>query len=340
MKRVIITLCSVMFSVVVLAQNNTKISVSAIPIDDPTIPQPSIAMLTNKMRTIAIQNGYGEMQEQRFVLTASVDITEKGYNSAGMLMQKMAITFFIGDVLENKLYSTATVNTMGVGQSDIKVYNMAFQKIVPSHTEIKKMLDDANKQILDYYTTHYSDLISETNRLVEMGQYDEAITKLINVPSICTESFNDAQNRSIEIYRKKMDVLASQQKAKTDKEGLVLIQQAKAAWNSKQDYESASNALALLAQIDPEAGCIEQANEFIQTINAKLRTDERNKAAAEAAIAKRNWEFKMRQYEDNLEMAKQKQADKAAILGTLANRFGKFDINIQKQQSKNWSLGK
>ena len=93
-----------------------------------------------------------------------------------------------------------------------------------------------------YYTTHYSDLISEVNRLVEMGQFDEAITKLITVPSVCVESYNDAQNRSVEIYHKKMNALAAQQKAKTDKEGLVLIQQAKAAWSSKQDYESASNA--------------------------------------------------------------------------------------------------
>ena len=137
-----------------------------------------------------------------------------------------------------------------------------------------------------------------------------------------------------------MNALATQQKAKTDKEGLVLIQQAKAAWSSRQDYESASDALAILAQIDPEAGCIEEANEFIQTINDKLRTDERNKAAAEAAIAKRNWKFKMRQYEDNLEMAKQKQADKTALLGTLANRFGKFDIAIQQEKTSRWGRAK
>lgn len=329
-----------MFCGAVLAQSDAKIAISAVLPNDSTIPQASMGMLANKMKAIVLQNGYGDMTEQRFVLTASVDITEKGYNSAGMLMQKMAVTFYLGDVLENKLYSTATVSTIGVGQSDIKVYNMAFQKIAPTHPEIKEMLDDANEQIVDYYTSHYSDLILETNRMVEMEQYDEAITKLITIPSVCTESFNDAQNRCVEVYYKKMDALAAQQKAKTDKEGLVLIQQAKAAWFSKQDYESASNALDILAQIDPEAECIEQANQFIQAINDKLRTDERNKAAAAAAIAKRNWEFKMRQYEDNLEMAKQKQADKTTIQEALVERFGKFDINIQRNQSKNWSFGK
>lgn len=340
MKQITALFFSLFMSIVSVAQETPRIAISAVLPDDASIPQASINMLQNKMKTIITQNGFADESEQRFVMTANIDILEQGHNSAGMLMQKMTVTFYVGDILENKIYSSAVVNVLGVGQSDIKAYNMAFQKISPSTPEIKQALSEANRKIVDYYTTHYSDLVSEVNRLVEMEQYDEAITKLITVPSVCEESYNDAQNRSVEIYHKKMNALAAQQKVKTDKEGLVLIQQAKAAWSSKQDYESASNALAILAQIDPEAECIGAANEFIQTIHDKLRADERNKAAAEAAIAKRNWEFKMRQYEDNLEMAKQKQADKAAILGTLANRFGKFDISIQKEKTSRWGRAK
>ena len=340
MKKFTALFLSLFLSFVSFAQETPRIAISAILPDDASIPQASINMLQNKMKTIITQNGFADESEQRFVMTANVDILEQGYNSAGMLMQKMTVTFYVGDILENKIYSSAVVNVVGIGQSDIKAYNMAFQKISPSTPEIKQALSEANRKIVDYYTNHYSDLISEVNRLVEMEQYDEAITKLITVPSVCGESYNDAQDKSVEIYHKKMNALATQQKAKTDKEGLVLIQQAKAAWSSRQDYESASDALAILAQIDPEAGCIEEANEFIQTINDKLRTDERNKAAAEAAIAKRNWEFKMRQYEDNLEMAKQKQADKTAVSMALAERFGKFDISIQKEKTSRWGRAK
>ena len=336
MKRFLIFTLILFSSIGVFAQSDAKIAVSVVMPDDATIPQASMSMLQNKMKAMVVQNGYADMAEQRFVLTVSVDVLEKGYNSSGMLMQKMAVTFYIGDVLENKLYATTTLNTMGIGQSDIKVYNMAFQRLSPSAPQIVQMLEQANRQVVDYYTTHYPNLITEINRLVEVGEYDNAIAQLITVPSICQESYKDAQNRCVEIYKKKMEALAVQQKAKTDKESLVLIQQAKAVWSSKQDYETASQALALLAQIDPEAGCIEQANEFIKTINDKLRVDEQHKAAQEKA----NWEFKMRQYEDNLAMAKQRQADKAAILGTLANRFGKFDINIQKEKTSKWGIAK
>ena len=215
MKRFLIFTLVLLSSIGVFAQSDAKIAVSVVMPEDATIPQASMSMLQNKMKAMVVQNGYADMAEQRFVLTASVDVLEKGYNSAGILMQKMAVTFYIGDVLENKLYATTTLNTMGIGQSDIKVYNMAFQRLSPSAPQIVQMLEQANRQVVDYYTTHYPNLIIETNRLVEVREYDDAIAKLITVPSICQESYKDAQNRCIEIYKKKMEALAVQQKAKT-----------------------------------------------------------------------------------------------------------------------------
>lgn len=347
MKRITIIFLSLFLCFASFAQETPRIAISAILPDDASIPQASINMLQNKMKTIITQNGFADESEQRFVMTANVDILEQGHNSAGMLMQKMTITFYVGDILENKIYSSAVVNVLGVGQSDIKAYNMAFQKLSPSTPEIKQALSEANRKIVDYYTNHYADLETETNRLVEMGQYDEAMTKLVTVPNVCVEVYNKAQDRCVEIYFLKMAALEAEQKARAEeeraameKESLSLLQQAKAVWSSKQDYESASNALSILAQIDPYASCLDQANALMEEISSKLRTDEHNKAAAEAAIAKRNWEFKMRQYEDNLAMAQQKQADKAAILGTLANRFGKFDISIQKEKTSRWGRAK
>ena len=265
MKRILILLSAIFMCLNLLAQNVSQLAISAVLSDDTTIPQSSANLLLNRLKSAIVQNGFLETDNQRFVLTASVDIIEKGTTSAGMLMQKMAITLYVGDVLENKIYSSHTINTVGIGQSDIKAYNMAFSKVVPS--PIKPLLEQANNRVMEYYTSNYPTLETEVNNLVETGQYDEAISKLINVPTICSEEYAKAQKKCVDIYYKKMEYLAQQQKAKTDKEGLVLIQQAKAAWSSRQDYESASNALALLAQIDPSAGCLETANAFIKEIN-------------------------------------------------------------------------
>jgi hypothetical protein len=56
-------------------------------------------------------------------------------------------------------------------------------------------------------------------------------------------------------------------------------------------------------------------------------------AEAKAAAAKARWEFEVKQYEDKMALERQKQADKAAILGTLANRFGRIDIGFKKDKA-------
>ena len=96
-----------------------------------------------------------------------------------------------------------------------------------------------------------------------------------------------------------------------NKQGLVLLQQARSAWAVKHDYECAHAALNLLSQIDPYAACRADADVLLKDINNNLRAQEKARAEAEAARARAEWEFKMRQYEDNLTMTKQKQADKA-----------------------------
>lgn len=347
MKKFITAISAILFGMGVFAQDDTRISISSVLPDDTGIPEESLSMFQNKMKAIVLQNGYADEIEQRFVLTASVDVIEKNRNFNGALMQKMAVTFYVGDVLENKIYSTSTINTVGVGQSDIKVYNMAFQRLSPSAPQIVKMLDDARAQIVDYYTNHYDDILVEVNRMVKMGDYDGAMTKLVTIPSVCKETYKAAQDYCVDIYLKKVaaEKVARQeqmaaQKAELDHQGRVYLQQAKAAWASRQDYETASAALDILAQVDPAAECIEECNEFIRSISDKLRADEKKQAAAEAAAAQRNWEFKMRKYEDDLVYKTQGQANRAEIFGVLANRFGRVDITYQKDKTKRWGVAK
>ena len=87
--------------------------------------------------------------------------------------------------------------------------------------------------------------------------------------------------------------------------------------------------MAVLMDVDPNAKCSKDADQLAAEISSKLRKDE----AAKAAAAKAAWEFKVRQYEDKYALDVQKQADKAAILGCLANRFGRIDIGIKKEKA-------
>jgi hypothetical protein len=179
-------------------------------------------------------------------------------------------------------------------------------------------VNKAKEDIISYYTNNCQFIIQEADRMIGMQQYGEAIAALVAVPNVCTECYTACQTKAIDIY-----------KIQIEHEGKQLIQEARNAWLVKRDYDCAEKALDILAKVNPDAQCQSEANLLIDEINTQLRKIE----AAEAAAAKARWEFKVKQYEDKMALERQKQADKAAVLGTFANRFGRIDIGFKKEKA-------
>lgn len=339
MRKLFVFIIAVMFTALTsMAQidDAKRISISAVQPEYDNIPEAARANLETKMQRIISASGLGSNADTRFILTAKVDVIDKGVTTSGMILQKMEVTFIIGDVIEEKIYGTNTVNIAGVGETEVKAYIKAFQNIRP----MNEFFMTAKDAIVDYYTNSCQTIITDANRMAKMQQYDDAITNLVTVPNVCEDCYNTCQDRAIEIYNEKVEVEVEANRAAVDNEGLVLIKQARSAWMARQDYESAQKAMDLLAGVDPNASCSKDADALVDEISAKLRADEAKAEAkqearekAEAERAKAEWEFKVRQYEDKNALDWQKQADKAAVLGTLANRFGRIDIGIKKEKA-------
>ena len=325
MKKIILLLVGLfsLFSVYAQTDGEPQLSVTPIMPEYGDIPTEAQNFLLTKLQRVITSNGMVENGGERFVLTPRVDIIESGVTSAGMILLKMDVTFLLGDVLEDKIYGSATVPTTGIGDSETKCYVKAFQTLRPNHPELVKMFASAKEAIISYYNDNSESIIGEIDRMVVMGQFDEAMTKAITIPSICGEIYQQCQNKALEVYEAKK----AADKEEVNKMGLFLLQQARSAWAARSNYESAEEALDLLAQIDPYADCRSQADELLAQINNKLRATEQAQ-----------WEFTLKKYEDKLAMEKQKQADKTAILTALVGRFGKIDIGIQKEQTKRWGF--
>lgn len=324
MKKVIFLLIALVSFGSAIAQetSSNKISISAVQPQYPDIPEEARANLETKMQRMISANGLTSSAADRFILTARVDVTTREINTKGLIIQKMEITFFVGDVIEEKIYANTTVGVTGAGETDTKAMIKAFQMLKPSNPQFQEMLEVAKRGIAEYYTSNCSKIIQDAERMNGMQQYGEAIALLVSVPDVCEECYAICQQKAVTIYTQQINTECKK-----------LIQQAKAAWNVKQDYAGAEEALDIIAKIDPHSSCADEANLFMQTISDKLRKEEREKAAAEAAAAKARWEFKVKQYEDKYALEVQKQADRAAILNTFANRFGRIDIGIKKEKA-------
>lgn len=322
MKKLILTCLLGVFCLSMLAQDDAgNVSITAVQPTYENIPDAARANLETKMQRIISECGLASSAADRFILTARVDITEKEINTAGMIVQRMEITFIVGDVIEEKVYGTTTINAMGIGETEAKCYIKAFQSIKTNTPELLAFINQAKDDIASYYTNNCQFIIQEADRMIGMQQYGEAIATLVAVPKVCTECYTTCQTKAIDIY-----------KIQIEHEGKQLIQEARNAWLVKRDYDCAEKALDILAKVNPDAQCQSEANLLIDEINTQLRKIE----AAEAAAAKARWEFKVRQYEDKHALAVQKQADSAEFMNTLAGRFGKIDIGIKRERAYNF----
>ncbi len=319
MKKLILTCLLGIFTLFVVAQDDAgRVSISAVQPTYENIPEEARQNLETKMQRLISGCGLASSESDRFIMTSRVDITTREINTAGMVVQRMEITFMIADVVEEKIYGTSTINAVGIGETDTKCFIKSFQTIRPNNPALLEFVNKAKEDIISYYTNNCQFIIQEADRMIGMQQYGEAIAALVAVPNVCTECYTACQTKAIDIY-----------KIQIEHEGKQLIQEARNAWLVKRDYDCAEKALDILAKVNPDAQCQSEANLLIDEINTQLRKIE----AAEAAAAKARWEFKVKQYEDKMALERQKQADKAAVLGTFANRFGRIDIGFKKEKA-------
>lgn len=291
MKRILFALTSFLLTAICCAQN---VGISAQIVDE-KIPEEAARQLETKLQNALISNGFvNNGYVERYVLTAKVDITQKDISptTPARISEKMDITLMVGDVIENKLYSSVTLSVAGIGTNDNKTFINAFRNIKEDNPKIQEMLNDAKTKIWDYYTNHCSEIIQKSNSLSSTQSYDEAIFLLSSVPNICDDCFMQCQQQAGVVYQQKID-----------SEATTLLEKAKTAWAVNQNEQGAKEVANIICQINPKSSIYNQVLSLRNTVNKKLQADE-----------KREWDLKMKQYEDN-QAFKRSLVDAATAIG-------------------------
>ena len=112
--RNFVVLILFMLSMTTFAQSTDegRISIQAI-MPDGVIPVEASNNLETRMQRMLVSNGFGDNgYVERFVLTAKVDVTSKDVvpSTPARISEKIDVTFFVGDVVENKLYASCTMS--------------------------------------------------------------------------------------------------------------------------------------------------------------------------------------------------------------------------------------
>ncbi len=100
----------------------------------------------------------------------------------------------------------------------------------------------------------------------------------MQVPEVCKTCYIKCLSELKNVYKKKID-----------REGLLKLNDAKNKWYAKQDRICADEVAPILSSIEPESTCYKEALAFSEIIKNKIQT-----------IEKRDWEFKMKKYKNDL----------------------------------------
>ncbi|MDG1724814.1 MAG: hypothetical protein P8I11_03910 [Bacteroidia bacterium] len=241
--------------------------------------------LKNKLNQITSKNGMGgSAVNERFIITANVQIVSKDITPTAPPMHAygLEVTFFVGDGIEGKLFASTSMNLKGVGTTPTKAYKMALKNIRTSDARFKGLIEDGKTKIIEYYNSQCDILLKEADMLASQNEFDLAIKKLIEVPEVCKDCYDKAMTAVGPVYQKQID-----------RECKTLLGKAKSSWSEGQDANAAQNASSYLGKIDPNAGCFNEAQTFTQSMAKRIKE-----------LDQREWDFKLKQQQDEVDVKK------------------------------------
>lgn len=293
MKNIFILLLSITYSIVGFSQNNlgssndeARISLLAVfPQQVSKISEEAKAVLINKMNLITSKYGIGgSAAKQRFIITANVieltkDITP---TTPAIYMYNLQLTLYIGDGIAGTLFSSLPISLKGSGKSEAKAYIMALKGLDTNDPKYGAFIEEGKTKIIKYYNSKCDFILKEAEMLSSKNEFESAISTLTAVPEVCKDCYDKAMSAVAPIYKKQID---RQCKAS--------LMEAKNAWNQSQDASGASAAANYLGQIDPNASCFGEAQALSNTIAKRIKE-----------LDQREWNFQMKQQQDNTDIQK------------------------------------
>lgn len=229
----------------------------SIHIIETNIPPEYSDFLKDKISVLLSENGINSaLSSNRFFIVAKPMIISQSITDSepSMVSNKISITFRIGDVVENRVFSTFSQTYHGVGKSEQKAWSNAFAKI-RSTPEISYILNSAKEQITAYYNKQSQELIKKAKAQAKSNDFDAALATLSTIP-IYIDNYDEVRKTIVEIYL-----------AKCDNHNEKALLSAKNYWASSQDREGATKACDVLSTITaPSSDIVAQANSLMSKI--------------------------------------------------------------------------
>jgi hypothetical protein len=290
-----------------------KISLSVVmPENVDGLDNSQLSKLETKIIQLVTQAGLAATgYETNFVIYPKFAIYETNTVEGGMqniVVLNAELSLFIKQVDNNILFASMSRQLKGSGNNKSAAITQSISKISINDTEVKTFLETGKSKIIAYYAGKCPDILQKSENLVKMKKYDEAIALLLTVPEEIAGCYNQVQVKAMEAFRAHQTQICSEH-----------IQRAKSVMAGHQ-YDA---ALDELSEVDPSSSCFQEARQLASNIDSRLTAKE-----------KEQWEFKMKQYNDQQAMAREKLSTEAAIEQNRIQAAREIAVAYYKNQPK------
>ncbi len=290
MKKLIIVITVLFaFGVTCIAQSSLgktddlgRISIAAVVPDEAGVSGGTQQMLQNKMMQIATNNGFGAVAGSQFAMVPMISIISKDVTPTAppMVAINMELSLYIVDIYSQTIFSQTSITLKGVGKSDDAAYAQALKNVNPRQGQFRGFIEKGKEKIIEFYNSQCDVIISRSKALAGQKNYEEAIYTLMSVPDISRECYDKCMAISIDIYQEYANQKCNE-----------YLSAAKASWAGKDLYKVEEN----LGKITPDMECYPQAEQLIAQITAAVELEGAS-----------SWSFKMKSYDDSIDMQKMK----------------------------------
>lgn len=275
-----------------------KIALNSYVSEQAKLPVEAKAQLEIKLMQIASNYGMaGSGGNPRFIITANISITTKDIipGPPQQIAQNMNITLFIGDAIENKIFSNIVIPSSGVGTNENKAFIDAIKQISTKNKKIETFLEEAKTEIIAYYSAQCDFINQKAIALKQQEKYSEAIYTLAQIPEVCKDCYFKALNEMAVIYDLKINNEANS-----------FLKNANSVWAANPNEQGAQEAINYIMKINPKAKCYSDATKFLNNINTKIIADEKERLRKEEEYEKQQQKIDAENAKTEVELEKQR----------------------------------
>ena len=240
----------------------------------------ALSKLNNKTIQLLTYNEIVSGVNNSFVIYPSLILEDSKIVETGLYNVYTVVVefnYYIKNVESNTIFSSFTKQIEGSGKSERDAITNIVSKLDVKDAKLTAFINTGKDKIINYYKNSCNQIIAKSDNMVLQGNYEDALSLLISVPSE-VECFSKAKQKALTVY-----------KQYSSKKCQELILEAK-SYLAQNDRESAAN---ILATINPESSCKIEASQILSKIEEKLSAQE-----------KKEWDFMIKQHSDKVVLEK------------------------------------